>query len=87
MFVWQSLPSNGSIRYNIYLSEISGRRHNRIPIFWIEMSKARKLAGSSRNLISRYSIYKLNSVALVRKRTISIERLPLVGEVSANFCG
>jgi hypothetical protein len=30
---------------------------------------------------------KLNSVALVRKRTIPTERRPLVGEVSANFCG
>jgi hypothetical protein len=30
---------------------------------------------------------KLNSVALVRKRTIPTERPPLVGEVSANFCG
>jgi hypothetical protein len=27
------------------------------------------------------------SVALVRKRTIPIERPPLVGEISANFCG
>jgi hypothetical protein len=27
------------------------------------------------------------SVPLVRKRTIPIERPPLVGEVSANFCG
>jgi hypothetical protein len=26
-------------------------------------------------------------VALVRERTILTERLPLVGEVSANFCG
>jgi len=30
---------------------------------------------------------KLNSVALVRTRTISTERPPPVGEVSANFCG
>jgi hypothetical protein len=30
---------------------------------------------------------KLNSVALVRKRTTPTERPPLVGEVSANFCG
>ena len=30
---------------------------------------------------------KLNSVALVRERTIPTERLPPVGEVSANFCG
>jgi hypothetical protein len=29
----------------------------------------------------------LNSVALVSKRTIPTERPPLVGEVSANFCG
>jgi hypothetical protein len=28
-----------------------------------------------------------NSVVLVRKRTIPIERPPLVGEVSANFIG
>jgi hypothetical protein len=28
-----------------------------------------------------------NCVALVRKRTIPTERQPLVGEVSANFCG
>jgi hypothetical protein len=27
------------------------------------------------------------SVALVRKRTIPTEKPPLVGEVSANFCG
>jgi len=29
---------------------------------------------------------KLNSVALVRERTILTERPPLVGEVSASFC-
>ena len=29
---------------------------------------------------------KLNSVALVRERTIPTERPPPVGEVSANFC-
>jgi hypothetical protein len=28
-----------------------------------------------------------NSVALVRYRTMPTERPPLVGEVSANFCG
>ena len=30
---------------------------------------------------------KLNTVALVRERTIPTERPPPVGEVSANFCG
>jgi hypothetical protein len=33
------------------------------------------------------SLTKLNSVAVVRKRTIPTERPPLVGEVSANLCG
>jgi hypothetical protein len=32
-------------------------------------------------------VLKLNSVASVRERTIPTERPPLVGEVSANFCG
>jgi hypothetical protein len=38
---------------------------------------------------SIYSVYnakKLNSMALVRERTIPTERLPPVGEVSANLC-
>jgi hypothetical protein len=30
---------------------------------------------------------KTNSVALVQERTIPTERPPLIGEVSANFCG
>jgi hypothetical protein len=30
---------------------------------------------------------QINSMALVRERTIPTERPPLVGEVSANFCG
>jgi hypothetical protein len=33
-----------------------------------------------------YSLWKLQSVAWVRERTIPTERPPLVGEVSANFC-
>jgi hypothetical protein len=32
-------------------------------------------------------IKKLNSVALIRERTIPTERQPLIGEVSANVCG
>jgi hypothetical protein len=32
-------------------------------------------------------VLKLNSVASVRQRTIPSERPPLVGEVSAKFCG
>jgi hypothetical protein len=37
--------------------------------------------------INSFYIYLKNSVALVRKRTIPTERPPLVGGVSANFCG
>jgi len=39
--------------------------------------------------VKNYSFgwYKLNSVALVRTRTIPTERPPPVGEASANFCG
>jgi hypothetical protein len=33
------------------------------------------------------SVDLLNSMALVRERTIPTERPPPVGEVSANFCG
>ena len=40
----------------------------------------------SRGLKEAYQIKKLNSVALVRERTIPTERPPPVGEVSANFC-
>ena len=36
---------------------------------------------------SNHILLKLNSVALVRERTITTERPPPVGEVSANFCG
>jgi hypothetical protein len=36
---------------------------------------------------NRFSYGAVHSVALIRKRTIETERPPLVGEVSANFCG
>ena len=44
------------------------------------------------HLVGVYVVYindarSLNSVALVRERTIPTERPPPVGEVSANFCG
>ena len=47
---------------------------------------SRLLVCRSRPLHS-YLEKKKNSVALVRERTISTERPPPVGEVSANFCG
>ena len=39
------------------------------------------------NVSMQLLVTKLNSVALVRERTIPTERPPPVGEVSANFCG
>jgi hypothetical protein len=50
----------------------------------IASSKGARL---SNHMASHANKGKLNSVALVRKRTIPTERPPLVGEVSANFCG
>jgi hypothetical protein len=37
--------------------------------------------------VSFHKKTELNSVALVREGTIPTERQPLVGELSANFCG
>jgi hypothetical protein len=37
--------------------------------------------------IRLHSKEKLNSVASVREKTISTERQPLVGDISASFCG
>jgi hypothetical protein len=42
---------------------------------------------STYDLHRYHYIKKLNSMALVRERTIPTERPPPVGEVSANFCG
>jgi hypothetical protein len=39
------------------------------------------------NLVVTIHKTKLNSVALVREPTIPTEQPPLVGEVSAKFCG
>jgi len=49
---------------------------------WLKATKS-KLLGVQLN----YCYIKLNSVALVRERTIPTERPPPVGEISANFCG
>jgi hypothetical protein len=46
-----------------------------------------KVSLASMNHHAKEKTIKLNSVALVRERTIPTERPPLVGEVSANFCG
>jgi hypothetical protein len=40
-----------------------------------------------KNVFRPLSDVQLNSVALVREQIMPTERPPLVGEVSANFCG
>jgi hypothetical protein len=47
------------------------------------------LANSGRRVYLVFSLSKkkINSMVWVRKRTISTERPPLAGEVTANFCG
>jgi hypothetical protein len=53
-----------------------------------DIAKATKTYRAVRSkLCNSLSNNNLNSVARVRERTIPIERPPLVGEVSANFCG
>ena len=37
--------------------------------------------------LNSFHVTKLNSVALLRERTIQTERPPPFGKVSANFCG
>jgi hypothetical protein len=50
----------------------------------MELKGTHQLLNYINSIISQ-NIKKLNSVALVRERTIPTERPPLVGEVSANF--
>jgi hypothetical protein len=50
-----------------------------------DLSKNRVYSVEDLNNLGENS--KLNSMALVRERTIPTERPPPVGEVSANFCG
>jgi hypothetical protein len=52
-----------------------------------QMRKRKIKQLNKKYIIANHIKLKLNSVALVRKRTIPTERPPHVGEVSANFCG
>jgi hypothetical protein len=47
----------------------------------------RKRTTYERKLFIVATTNKTNSVALVRERILPTERSPLVGEVSADFCG
>jgi hypothetical protein len=47
----------------------------------------RDLHSYALHLVVNVTKTKLNSLAVVCKRTIPAERPPLVGEVSANLCG
>jgi hypothetical protein len=56
------------------------------PVGAVERLTSHKTKIHLRNQIILFALLTC-SVALVRKRTIPTERQPLVGEVSANFCG
>jgi hypothetical protein len=72
--------------------ELAGNEVSAITWMYVQQSPANldQLGGEGRGYPDYWSkkvALKLNSVVLVRKRTIPIERPPLAGEVSANFCG
>jgi len=60
-------------------------------MYTAHLTKTNEISFNPLLLVTAYYVYrqyvKLNSVALVRERTIPTERPPPVGEVSANFCG
>jgi hypothetical protein len=77
----ESLGSSNVSLHNAYLQlNVSG---NEMPRRIFVLKKKGRENGIMRSCI----ICTLNSVALVRERTVPTERPPLVGEVSANFCG
>ena len=73
------------IVYNVYkFTQTESELGITIPLSNVQKRVAETTCVSGRTLCR---VLKLNSVALVRKRTIPTERPPPVGEVSANFCG
>jgi hypothetical protein len=60
--------------------------HISLPLIFSE-GKVENISACIATAISVIKLNKLNSVAVVRKRTLPTERPPLVGEVSANLCG
>jgi hypothetical protein len=66
-------------------------RGNRMPRYILETNRqiyaATKCGALELSFSFLLPLFNSNSVTLVRERTIPIERPPLVGEVSANYCG
>jgi hypothetical protein len=66
----------------------SSETRNHDPSVWVGEDISRlRLRGHCDRHAKYLKTKKLNSVALVRKRTIPTERPPLVDEMSATFCG
>jgi hypothetical protein len=53
----------------------------------IHVKGLKKVQKQHQKSLMNHSCYKLNSMALVRERTIPTEQPPPFGEVSAKFCG
>jgi hypothetical protein len=64
---------------------IKGRKNQHIHPRYVSTKTYRCIALPQ--LLDWWQHQLTNSVALARERTIPTERPPLVGEVSANFCG
>jgi hypothetical protein len=79
------------LRHNIVLQHILDMTHSSYVMVMVMVMTAGGVTWEGAKISSRlcYSMFKneTNSVALVCERTILTKRPPLVGEVSANFCG
>jgi hypothetical protein len=65
----------------LYQPLLGGLAH----LFYVSLRTEHVVTATATPVSGNVNKYKKNSVALVHKRTIPTERLPLVGEVSANF--
>ena len=72
---------------NITIMLVISPHNNQFPYVRREFGELKPIWNLKMYIIIIKLKKKLNSVALVRERTIPTERPPPVGEVSANFCG
>ena len=80
-----TVPAGGGSRLLWHINPLNPELN---PICYLLALLAHHFLHVSRISVKSLTIrLKLNSVALVRERTILTERPPPVGEVSANFCG
>jgi hypothetical protein len=80
------IPTNPCIIICSFLSAVIPTRARRVVQLRCLLNPYRRILPATS--LKRFHFLKFNnSVALVRERTISTERTPLVAEVNANVCG